>query len=403
MKFNYQARSKTGETQTGVVEASTKEAAIEVLKSHDLYTTYVEEIIVPVYAKEINFLERVTNKDVVIFSRQLAIMLKSRVPLAETFHVLARQTKKKKFRESILRIVGEIEGGNSLSQALSLFPKIFSKFYINMVKSGEASGKLTDIFVYLADYLEREYNLRSKIKGAMIYPAFVIAVFLAVSIGIITFIIPQLAQVLKESGQENLPWITKLVMGLADFMKQWIIAVVIVLIVLAFGIYRFAKTKTGKRFFNYYSLKIPVIGAFLKTVYLSRFALNLSTLVSGGLPIVQALDITGEVVGNDAYKDIILETKNKVKNGETISSVLEKFPKYVTPIFNQMVVVGEKTGTLDTSLNNVVDFYQRDIDSSLDNFIKLLEPILIIGLGLVVGGLMAAVLMPIYSMGGLGE
>jgi len=401
MKFNYQARTKTGEIQSGIVEASSREAAFEVLKAHGLYVTALEESLVPIYAKRLKIFERITGKEIVAFSRQLAIMFKSRVPLVEIFHTLAKQTKNLNFKDKIQKIAEEIEGGASLSNALALYPKIFSSFYIHMTRSGEASGKLVDVFLYLADYLEKEYNFRSKIKGAMIYPVFIIFVAIIVASIIILFVIPQLTEVLKETGQK-LPLITRMVMALADFLKKWAWLVALILIVGIIFVYRYAKTENGKKFFDYNSLKVPLLGPFLKKLYLSRFALNLSTLISGGLPIVQSLEITSQVVGNDVYKDIILETKNEVRKGETISSILQRYPKEISALFHQMVVVGEKTGNLDSSLQNVVDLYAGDVDRALDDFIKLLEPILIIILGFVVGGLMAAVLMPIYAgIGGM--
>ena len=398
MKFHYQVRTKTGKIQSGVVEASNREAALDVLKGHGLYVTVLEEFAVPFYARGILIFDRVTRKDIVLFSRQLAIMFKSRVPLVETFQVLAQQTRSRGFRTKIFKISEAIEGGMSLSKSLGIFPKLFSVFYISMVKSGEASGKLTDIFNYLADYLEQEHYFHSRIRGAMIYPAFVLLVFVIVLTILITFVIPQLALVLKESEQE-LPLITRVVIGLSGFLrtKGWILVVAVVAAVVA--VFRVAKTPAGKRFFDQNLLRVPLLGTFLKKLYLARFALNLTTLVSGGLPIANALEITGEVVGNDVYKDILKQTQKEVRKGEPISSVLQRYPKYITPLFLQMVVVGEKTGTLDTSLGNVVEFYQKDIDRQLDVFIKLIEPIFIIVLGLVVGGLMAAVMIPLYSFG----
>jgi len=398
MKFFYQARSKTGKIQAGTVEASDRDSAFELLKSRGLYVTSLEKAITPVYAKKIKLFERVSNKEIVAFSRQLAIMFKSKVPIVETFRTLAQQTKNDTFREKILKIAEEVEGGTSLSQALSMFPKLFSPFYINMVKSGEASGKLTDVFLYLADYLERESAFRSKIKGAMIYPLFILFVFVVVFAVVVVYVIPQLTAVLEETGKE-LPWITLQVMGLSNFMrtKGWII--LIVLAAAIFGIYRLLKTKKGKAAFDQYVLRMPILKGFLKKLYLSRFALNLSTLISGGLPIAQSLEITGEVVGNTVYRNIILETKEEVRKGETISSVLNKHSKYISPFFFQMVSVGEKTGTLDSSLANAVDFYQDDVERALEGFVKILEPLFIIILGLIVAGLLGAVLMPLYSMG----
>lgn len=399
MKFNYQARSKTGKVQSGMVEASNREAAFSVLKTHGLYVTALQETTaVPFYAQKLKFIERVNKKDIVLFSRQVSIMFKSNVPIVESFRAIAKQTRKAIFREKILKLAEEIEGGTSLSKSLSLFPKLFTPFYISMVRSGEASGKLSDVFLYLADYLEKEYTFRSKIRGAMVYPLFILVVFIGVVALIMVYVIPQLSEVLKGTGQE-LPLATRIVMAVSGFLKkQWLVAL-IVLIGSIVGIYFFAKSKTGKKFFDRNLVKLPLLGNFLKKLFLGRCALNLSTLISGGVPIAQALQITGEVVNNDLYKEVLLETRDQVKKGETISSVLERYPSLIFPLFYQMVTVGEKTGSLDTSLMNVVEFYQKDVDRSLDNFIRLLEPIFIIILGGVVAGLMGAVLMPLYSMG----
>ena len=398
MKFNYQARTKEGKIKTGIVEASTKEAAFEVLKGKNLYVTALEPYSPPVYARKLKIFERVSRKDVVHFSRQLAIMFQSKVPLVESFRTLAKQTDNETFKEKILDVAKEIEGGVQLSKALEKHPKIFSKFYVSMVRSGEASGKLTDVFNYLADYLEREHHFHGKLIGALVYPAFILFVFVVVVSIIITFVIPQLASVLEQTEQE-LPWITRVVISTSEFLssKGWV--VILVLIGLAILVYRLVKTEAGRRFFDQYLIKVPLLGPFLRKLYLARLALNLSTLISGGLPIVQALEITGSVVGNSVFESIIYHTRDEVRKGETMSSVLSRYPKVISPLFLQMIVVGEKTGGIEETLGNVVDFYQKDVDRGLDEFIKLLEPILIIVLGLVVGGLMAAVLMPIYSIG----
>ena len=399
MRFNYQARNKTGEIQTGIVEASSRETAFNVLKTHGLYVTVLEGTeTVPFFAKKLKFFERVTKKDIVLFSRQASIMFKSNVPIVETFKVIAKQTRKSVFKEKILKLGEEIEGGTSLSKTLSIYPKLFSPFYINMVKSGEASGKLSDVFIYLADYLEREQNFRSKITGAMVYPIFVLIVFVAVVAIIMVYVIPQLTEVLEGTGQE-LPAITKVVVAMSNFLKEKWWLVLLIIFVLAIALFQFSRSKQGKKFFDWNLLRVPLLGSFLKKLYLARFALNLSTLISGGLPIVQALEITGEVVGNDRYKKIIFETMDKVKRGDPISSVLEQYPNLIFPLFYQMVTVGEKTGTLDSSLKNVVVFFQNDVDRGLDNFVRLLEPIFIVLLGGVVAGLMGAVLLPLYSTG----
>jgi len=398
MKFNYQARTKTGTIQVGQVEASNREAALNVLESHNLYVIVLEKASTPFYAKELAFLQRASKKDIVLFSRQLSIMFKSDVPVVESLKAIARQTRKEDFKKKVLKISEKVEAGMPLSEAFSIFPKLFSPFYISMVKSGEAAGKLTDVFNYLADYLEKERYFKGKIRGAMIYPAFVLAVFLIVVLIIIVYVIPQLSSALKASGAE-LPPITKLVINTSDFLRKNLLLVTIASFILIGAIIGWVRSKMGKKILGHFFLRVPVINTFLKKLYLSRIASNLSTLIAGGLPIAQALEMTGDIIGNEDYKKIILKARDGVKRGESISSILSVYPNLVSPLFFQMVSIGEKTGRLDSSLKNIVGYYQRDVDQSLDSFISLLEPVFIILLGGVVGGLMAAVLMPLYSGG----
>jgi len=398
MKFHYSARTSKGEIKSGIVEASSRDSAFNILKSNKLFVTTLDEVKVPFYAKRIKFLEKVSAKDVVIFSRQLAIMIKSKVPIIETLRTIAKQTKNPGFRENILKIAEAVEGGSTLSESFALYPKVFSAFYVNMVKSGEASGKLNDVFLHLANYLEKEYSFQSKLRGAMIYPLFIILVFMAVVGIIMIYVIPQLTELLIGTGKE-LPAATKVVINTSKFLISYWWAVLLGLIALIVGIVRFAKTNFGKNFFDRFFLKVPFLSGFLKKLFLSRFALNLSTLISGGLPIANALDITGKVVNNNYYQEIIFESRDGVRNGESLSSVLEKYPKLISPLFYQMIVAGEKTGSIDDSLLNVVSFYSDDVDRSLDIFVRLLEPIFIIILGGFVAGLMGAVLMPLYTVG----
>ncbi|MDD5606323.1 MAG: type II secretion system F family protein [Candidatus Pacebacteria bacterium] len=397
MKFDYQARTNAGEIRTGLIESSDKENAFKLLKTKGLYVTFLQQHRVPIYGRKIKFLERVTRKEIVLFSRQLSIMFKSRVPLVETLQTLAKQTKNEAFQTIILKIADDIKGGSNLSKAFANYPKLFSAFYINMIRAGEASGKLNEIFSYLADYLERDERLRGKVKAALTYPIFVIVVFTAVVSLIVVYIIPQLSEILAETEQE-LPWITQLVMSFSNFMRHQGLFLILGIIVLIIAISRIIKTPSGKRFFDEKVLKIPFLNTLLRKIYLTQFALNLSTLISGGLLLNQSLEITADIVNNYVYKDIITRTKNEVKKGENMSFVLSKYPRDISPLFIQMIVVGEKTGTLGTSLQNIVNFYQEDVDNTLEAAIKLLEPVLIILLAVVVGGIVASVMIPIFTI-----
>jgi len=402
MKFNYQARSKKGEMQTGTVEASSREAALALLQRHNLFVTLLEraEEGGAFYARKIKLFERVSKKDIVNFSRQLSLMFKSKIPLVAALNSIASQTKNPGFREKILALSQEVEAGTLFSQALSSYPKLFSTFYISMVKSGEASGTLSESLTYLADHLEREYHLFSKIQGAMIYPILIVVVVIGVLVMMMFFVVPSMTKVLLETGQE-LPFVTKAVIALSDFLRSW--GWLLFLAILGVGIFLFRHFKTveGKKLKDKCLLKIPMVSSFLRMIYLSRFAENLSTLIGGGLPIVNALEITGEIVGNDVYQTIIFQVRDEVKKGEKISSILAKYPTEFPPILTQMVTVGEKTGTLDESLMNVVDFYHKEVERSIDNLLSILEPVMVIFLGGIVAGLMGAILLPLYKMTGI--
>ena len=398
MKYNYQARTKKGEVQTGIVEASSREAAIVLLRKYGLYVTILEEATaLPVYAKRLKLFEGITRQDIVLFSRQLSIMFKSKVPLVESLNVLSGQTRNLDLKERILDLSEEVEGGTSFSGALSRHPEIFSSFYISMVKAGEVSGTLSESLEYLADHLEREYHLTSKIRGALLYPALIVVVVLLVITMMIFFVIPNLSEVLIGSGSE-LPTATKIVINSAAFLREfgWVLGLVILLVI--FAAFRYYRSQKGKKFFDGLFLKIPVIGPFLKTINLALFAENLSTLISGGLPIASALQTVGEIVGNSRYKEVIFEARDRVRKGETISSVLSAAPEVFPPVFVQMTLVGERTGTLDSTLMNIVNFYKKEIDRTIDNLLSILEPLLIVILGVVVAGLMLAILLPLYQM-----
>jgi type IV pilus assembly protein PilC len=397
MKFNYQARTQEGEIRAGQIEASSKEAAVVLLQKHGLYLTFLEESALPFYAKRIKLFRGISAKDLVVFSRQLAIMFRSRIPLVESLETLAAQTANSELKEKILEISEEVEGGTSLSIALARFPELFSTFFIAMIKAGEVSGKLSETLDYLASHLEREYYLNSKTKGAMIYPTLILSVVFVVLLIMNYFVIPQMAEVLTTS-EGPLPPVTKAVIQGSAFMRKWGWLPISALIFAMFLGYRYYLSEKGRKFFDKYFLKIPLIGPFIKLSCLTRFAENLSTLIAGGLPISQALEVVADIVDNNSYKEIILKTKKRVGMGQSISSVLTQSPELFEPIFIQMVLVGEKTGTLEKTLMDLVAFYQREIDNSINNIISILEPALIVFLGVVVGGLILAILMPLYGM-----
>lgn len=399
MRYQYKARTKEGKLQKGTIETSSQKAALYLLEKYGLYPTSLKEVKKEkFFQKRISFW-RTPKKDIISFTRQLAIMLNSGVSPIEVLKSQITQTENPDFREKILKIAEIVEGGGSLSQAFSLFPKIFDKFYVSVVKSGEATGKVTNSLAYLASHLEREYNLKQKIKSAMIYPAFVITVFVAVCFLATFFIIPRLSEILKTFGGK-LPLMTKVVISFSNFVKEggWILILIIlgVLFFLPFFIKRFPKTR---ELWDRLLLKIPIVGSFSKKVNLTCFAENLSVLLKAGLPITQALKITGQITGNSLYQKIIFQAKEEVGRGEKISSVFSLYPREVPPFVLQMILTGEETGKLDETLMEIVSFYQQEIDRFIGRLPHIIEPLLILFLGIGVAILAISVFIPLFKIG----
>ena len=399
MKFYYRARTKEGRIQSGTIEAFSKKGALDVLEKYGFYVTFLKEAGRVTFFQQKIFAKKPSIKDIVIFTRQLSVMLKSAIPPVESLRTQVAQAENSDFREAILKIAEMVETGSSLSQAFSSHPKIFNTFYVSCVKSGEASGKVADSLDYLAQHLESEYELQAKIKGAMLYPIMVIIVALGVSLLVIFFIIPRLIGVLEDMAQE-LPFSTRAMISFSGFIREggWILILIFFVGLIVLFQY-FRRSQEGKDFWDKASLKIPLFGDFYKKIYLTRFAENLSVLIAAGLPITQALKITADVIDNSFYKKIIEKTEERVARGETISSVLSRYPEQVPSFLTQMVSTGEETGRLENTLMDVVNFYKGDLDRFINNLTKILEPMLMLFLGGLVGILVISIFIPLFQIG----
>ena len=292
----------------------------------------------------------------------------------------------------------ELQGGSSISRALANHPDVFSSFYVSMVKSGEESGTLEKTFMYLADYLDRMYQVVSKAKNALIYPAFVIAIFVGVMMLMLTLVIPRISSILTESGQE-LPIYTKIVIGLSDFLTNYIGLIAIFIAIGGSVLWQFKKTAVGRRAVDEFKLSIPFIGDLYQKLFLTRVCDNLSTMLASGISMVQALEVTSDIVDNDVYKEIIENTLIDVKGGRSFAESISEYPE-IPGILSQMAKVGEETGKLGEILTTLSTFYQREVNNTVDTLISLIEPAMIVLLGLGVGVLLASVLMPIYNLTG---
>lgn len=401
MEFLYQAKNQTGELSVGKIEAPSEDQAVAALHQKNLVVMSLEEVRKGVFDKDLlAFFNRPNRKDVVMFTRQLATLIDADVPLVEGLRTLIRQIDKESFRKVISEVASAIEGGASLSLALSEHSNIFGRFYISLVRAGEVSGKLQTTLLYLADYLERSAALNSKIRGALSYPAFVLFALVVVTAIMITTVLPQLLSIIKDAGVKDIPLTTRILMSVTDFFNRYIIIISILFFGSIASIIFYLKTPQGKENFDNMQIKMPQFGGVSRNLYLARIAETLSTLIKAGVPILEGINITADVVGNLIYRKILLEAKENVQGGGAISEVFERYPIEFPPIVSSMLSIGEKTGRTDFMLENIYKFYNTESETEIQNLSQLIEPILILLLGLGVGVLVSAILLPIYSLVG---
>lgn len=396
MLFQYQAIDKTGALQQGTIDAVSRDVAITSLQNRGLTISAVTEVAQGGGGWNITLFESASNKDVVLLSRQIATLFEAQVSALRVFRLLASEAEKPLMQRVLTEVADDLQAGSPISKALAKHPKVFSEFYVNMVRSGEESGKLDETFLYLADYLDRTYEIVSKARNALIYPAFVISTFLIVMILMMTMVIPRISTILLDSGQE-IPFYTQVVISLSNFFVNYGVFLLILSVVGGFFLVRYAMTKGGKATFDRFQLGIPYVGDLYKKLYLSRVADNMATMLGSGISVVQATEITASVVGNDFYADILTEVSKSVKGGGSISEGLSKYPE-IPGIMTAMIRVGEETGELGSILKTLARFYQREVSNAVDTLVDLIEPFMIVVLGLGVGILLASVLIPIYNI-----
>lgn len=398
MNFRYTAVTDKGEKREGLIEAVNRELAISGLQRRGLIVTSVKSEQEARKWFEISLWEKVPMKEIVILSRQMSTLFEAQVSALKAFSLLAANTESKLLASKMNQIVSDLQAGSSIAGALSRHPDVFSDFYVNMVKAGEESGKLTQVFSFLADYLDRQYALTSKTKHALVYPAFVISIFILVMVLMFTVVVPKLSAIILESGQE-IPFYTKIVLWISDFLVNYGIFLLIFVVIGAGYLIRLTKSKKGKKFIDEIKLSVPLVGNLFKKVYLARIADNMDTMLSAGIPIVRAIEITSNVVGNKRYQEILKEAMEAVKAGKNFSGALEIHAE-IPKIMPQIIRVGEETGAMGQILKMLAKFYKREVDEAVDTLVGLIEPFMIISLGLGVGLLLVSVLVPIYNIAG---
>lgn len=398
MLFSYNAIDQDGSEKKGTIDALNDDVAIRSLQSRGLVIASIRKVEDKGAALErsFSFFQRVSNKDLVILSRQIATLFEAQVSALRVFRLLAEESEKPAMRTALIEISNDLQAGSSIAKALEKHPKIFSSFYVNMVKAGEESGKLDQTFLYLADYLDRTYEVTSKARNALIYPSFVIMVFISVMVLMFTTVIPKLSTILMDSGQE-IPAYTKAVIGISTILTDYGL---FVLVLLAFGgvwAWRYLRTPDGEMLLSRLKISIPYLGNLYRKLYLSRIADNMHTMLSSGIPMVRGLEISAEVVGNALYEETLRKAVEAVRGGSSVADSLSGSP-HIPSIMTQMVRIGEETGELAAILKTLAHFYEREVKNAVDTLVDLIEPAMIVLLGLGVGVLLASVLIPIYNI-----
>ncbi|HZJ41118.1 MAG TPA: type II secretion system F family protein [Candidatus Saccharimonadales bacterium] len=394
--FRYKATDKNGHTKKGQVVGFSESDASARLKKKDLNPISLVNITHTLDSRFLMMIAPIKVKDLAIFSRQFSVMISANVPVVESLMILVDQTENISLKNLIAEIGFEVDSGSFLSEAFSKRPKIFSEFFINIVRSGETSGKLDEVLNYLADEMEQNYDMVAKIKGAMIYPIFVTAGLIGVGIVLMIYVIPNLTAILTETNAV-LPLSTRIVIGASNFFKNYLWLVALIIVAIGVSMHFYLKTYFGKRQLDVIKLKMPIFGKLFKYIYLMRFTRSLSTLLKGGVTITKSLEITADVIGNIVYRELIIETLNAINDGNPLSMVMEN-SSYIPKMVPQMIAVGERTGKLDSVLDRITTFYARDTANMLDNLSKLMEPIIMVIMGVGVGIMVAAVIMPMYNM-----
>lgn len=399
MEFNYEALDQAGKPQAGVVNAVSQDAAIQTLQHRGLTITSItspKDTTLASLMGHIPFIGGVSSKDVVMLSRQISTLFEAQVSALRVFRLLAEQASKPHLRAVLTDVSDNLQAGSSISESLHRHPDVFSDFYINMVRAGEESGKLDQTFLYLADYIDRSYELTSKARNALVYPAFILATFVIVMVLMLTVVIPKIGAILSGDGQ-SLPIETQVVLGLSTFLTDYGVFIIIALLIGSYFMYRYAQTPAGKVTMSRVKLSIPYIGALYQKLYLARFADNMHVMLSSGISVVRSLEITGSVIENEIYTLLMLDALEGVKSGVTLSQMLSRYPGEIPALLVQMIQIGEETGEMSNILDRMAKFYNREVNSAVDTLVSLIEPALIVMLALGVGFLLASVLLPIYN------
>ncbi len=398
--FLYKAKSPGGEVIKGEIEAPQKRAAIDRLRNKRMIVLDISEKGADFTSDMLNRMNplknRVKEKDLVVFARQLSTLVSAGVPIVQGLSILIRQIENEYFRNIVNRMREDIESGSAIAEAMEKHPSAFGELFVNMVKAGELGGILDVILQRMADFLESSSALKSKIRGAMVYPGVISFVALAVTLFLLIVIIPSFGETFAEFGQE-LPLPTQMLLGLSDFLGRYILYMIPAFILMLVGLKKYYDTDEGSRKIDQFMLNVPVFGILVRKAAIARFTRTFGTLVKSGVPILEALETVAHTSGNRVIEAAVLDAKDAIREGEKIAEPLQKsgvFP----PMVMQMISIGEETGNLDMMLAKIADFYDSEVDRAVDGLTSMIEPIIIVIMGIVIGAIVIAMFLPIFEM-----
>jgi len=400
-KFRWEARGRTGSVQKGVMDAPSREMVEAQLKKFGFSGINIKEegkglsmeIKIPGLGGK-----KVQTKEIVVFTRQFATMIDSGLPLVQCLEILSSQQENKTFREVLVKVKESVEGGSTFADALARHPKVFDDLFVNLVAAGEVGGILDTILNRLASYTEKAMKLKKQIKGAMVYPTTVMSIAIIVIAVIMIFVIPTFASMFADFGGE-LPAPTQFVISLSNFLVKYIIVILVAIVAVIFIFKKYYATEKGRRIIDRLALRAPVFGMLIRKVAVAKFTRTLGTLVSSGVPILDGLDIVAKTAGNKVVEEAIMKVRQSISEGKTIAEPLQQsgvFP----PMVVQMIGVGEATGAMDAMLSKIADFYDDEVDDAVAAMTAMLEPMLMVFLGVTVGGLVIAMYLPIFKIAG---
>jgi type IV pilus assembly protein PilC len=393
--FKYTVKDSAGKTITNSADSKNRDTMIDLLRKQQMTIISLEED-KDAQARAVQLAKKVKLDDLVIFSRQLSTMVEAGIPLVNVLDILGQQVEKKGFAAVIKKIRDDVETGSSFSQALTKHPRIFSSLYINLVKAGESSGMLDQILNRVASYLEKTSALQRKVKSAMVYPIAVIGISIAITVFLLVKVVPTFQGIFDMLGG-SLPLPTQILIMISNVLRKWFIFGIIGIGLIVFALARYAKTEQGKIFFDALVLKLPIFGDLVRKVSVAKFSRTLSTLVKSGVPILSSLDIVAKTAGNRIVEMAVNDSKKAVREGKNLADPLSKSAVF-PPMVVRMISVGEQAGELEKMLSKIADFYDEQVDAAVAGLTSIIEPMIILFLGVVVGGIVLSIFMPIFKI-----